>query len=43
LPSLRSYNSHPHSPSLSSASSRKTPLDMSASEVCFQPTPIIAY
>ncbi|KAG1826686.1 hypothetical protein EV424DRAFT_1643254 [Suillus variegatus] len=29
LPSLRSY---PHSPSLSSASSRKTPLDMSASE-----------
>lgn len=30
LPSLRSYNSH--SPSLSSASSRKTPLDMSASE-----------
>ncbi|KAG1747379.1 hypothetical protein EDB19DRAFT_302730 [Suillus lakei] len=32
LPSLRSYNSHPHSPSLSSASSRKTPLDMSASE-----------
>ncbi|KAG2069195.1 hypothetical protein BDR04DRAFT_722304 [Suillus decipiens] len=32
LPSLRPYNSHPHSPSLSSASSRKTPLDMSASE-----------
>ncbi|KAG0706942.1 hypothetical protein DFH29DRAFT_899269 [Suillus ampliporus] len=32
LPSLRSYNSHPHSPSLSSASSRKTPLDMSTSE-----------
>ncbi|KAG2154168.1 uncharacterized protein EDB93DRAFT_1202940 [Suillus bovinus] len=32
LPSLRSYNSHSHSPSLSSASSRKTPLDMSASE-----------
>ncbi|KAG1869889.1 hypothetical protein F4604DRAFT_1772235 [Suillus subluteus] len=32
LPSLRSYNSHPHSPSLSSTSSRRTPLDMSASE-----------
>lgn len=32
LPSLRSYNSHAHSPSLSSASSRKTPLDMTASE-----------
>lgn len=31
LPSLRSYTSHPNSPSLSSASSRKTP---SASEVC---------
>ncbi|KAG1761080.1 hypothetical protein EDD22DRAFT_848000 [Suillus occidentalis] len=33
LPSLRSYNSH--SPSLSSASSRKTPLDMSASEYTY--------
>jgi hypothetical protein len=41
LPSLRSYNSH--SPSLSSASSRKTPLDMSASEVCVQLIPIIVY
>jgi len=31
LPSLRSYSSNPHSPSLSSPSSRKTP---SVSEVC---------
>ena len=38
LPSLRSYASHPHSPSLSSASSRKSP---SASEVRIQTIAVI--